>query len=407
MNITKEELGNLVRDVVAKQVDVLRSSGKPTDGMMNLTAVGDFQTGGMGGLELGSNQQFYTTPQGSVINLANNQAPWVRLSPEMAEFAEGVKQLLQGKQVSRTLVEGSDPSGGYLIPEEFSPTIVEYKYEQLCMWGGATVWPMNTDKIGFPKLAQRPDEDSADFDHFSGILFTWTEEGGTKEETQPDFEFLELIAHEFSGYTEATNALIEDSPINLLNWLTGLFRRAYLYFTDRSFIRGNGARTPLGVCSDPAVLTVNRATAGAVTYADILALDSKLPSVFDQGAVWLASKKVLNSLRGQVDTNGQPILQQWYQQGPPGIGTGLVTYMLGYPVIRSDGRTYNLGARGDILLINRSYYYIGQRKNFRFDTSKEFRFRNNLQAFRVCGRIDGVMSFPEAAVILDLTESAS
>ncbi len=406
MNITKEELRNLIRESVNKQVDLMRGSGTPIDGAMSSNAGRDFQTGGLAGVNT-SPSQFLHTPQGSIIDLSNRQAPFVKLSPEMAEFAEGVKQLLLGKSVSRTLVEGSDPSGGYLVPEEFSPTMVEYRYEQLCMWPGATVWPMNTDKIGFPKLAQRPDEDAADFDHFAGILFTWSDEGGTKTETEPNFEFLEMIAHELSGYTEATNALIEDSPINLINWLTGLFRRAYLYYTDRSFIRGNGARCPLGVCSDPAVLTVNRATAGAVTLADLLNMDSKLPSVFDQGVVWLASKKVLNSLRGQVDTNGQLVLQEWYQQGPPGVGAGLVTYLLGYPVVRSDGRSYDLGARGDIILINRAYYYVGQRKNFRFDTSREYRFRNNLTSFRIVCRLDGVMSVPEAAVILDLTTSAS
>ncbi len=381
MDLSKSELKDLIASTVRNQVEVLRSSGKPTDGMMNSTAVGDFETQGAGQLANTNTSRFIQTAQGSTIDTQNPLAPWVKLSPEMLQFAEGVKALLQNKSVSRTLSESSDPAGGYTVPEEFNPTVVWYQYENLCMWPGVTLWQMATDKLSFPKLAQRPDEDAADFDHWAGVHFQWTSEGGTKEETEPEWEQVSLIVHELSGYTEITNILLEDSALNLINFLTGLFRRSYLYFTDRSFIRGNGSRCPLGLCADPAALTVNRATAGAVTYADILNMDSKLPSCFDQGAVFLASKRVLNNLRGQVDTNGQPILQVWYQQGPPGVGAGLTTTLIGIPVVRSDGRTYGLGARGDIILVNRASYFVGDRRRFTFDQSREYKFRNNCLDF--------------------------
>jgi len=278
---------------------------------------------------------------------------------------------------------------------------VQYDTEPAVVWPRATIWPMSTDKLGMPKLKQRPDFDSDAFDHFAGVSFTWTDEGGEKTETEPDFEFLELIAHELSGYTEITDTLIEDSAINIMNFITNLFRRAYVWTTDRVFIRGNGARQPLGIVQDPAVLTVNRQTANAVVYLDLLNMDSKLPSVFDSGAVWMASKKTLNSLRGQVDTNGQPVLQQYYHTGPGGVGMSQVMYMLGYPVVKSDAKTYDLGTKGDLILGNWSWYYIGDRKRFTMDASKHYKFRNNKTALRVCGRLDGQAAFPEAFVVLD------
>lgn len=397
-----EELRDLITRIVREQVEAVRNSGQHVDdpvirlGTINL---GDTIAANING-------NLMTTKQGSVIDLASPAAPWKVLSPEMENFAKAFRELVQ-KHETRLLQENSDPSGGYLVPEEFQATMVQYDTEPSCIWPRATIWPMTTDKLGMPKLAQRSDADAADWDHFAGVIFTWTEEGHAKTETEPDFEFLELIAHELSGYTAITDILIEDSAINLMNFLTGLFRRAYLWFTDRSFFRGNGARQPMGIILDPAVLMVNRTTAGAVTYQDILAMDDKLPSVFDQGAVWFGSKAVFNSLRNERDNNGALVLQQFYQPGPPGVGQKLVEYLAGYPAIRSDQKTMPIGVRGDLILCNPAWYYVGDRKRVTIDISKHYLFRDNKTAMRVTGRVDGQCAIPEAFVVLDVVTTGS
>jgi len=405
MKLTKEELQTMVSKVVQAQIEEIRASGQTFDGTVKVAEAGTDLRAIMEGLNLGprvGSNGWIFTEKGSILNPANKNAPWVKLSPEMEQFAEGVRELVSKKTITKLLQEGSDPQGGYTVPEEFSATMVQYDTEPAIIWPRATVWPMSRDKLGMPKLKQRPDADAADFDHFAGVVFSWTEEGGTKEETEPEFEFLELVAHELSGYTAITNILIEDSAINIINFLTGLFRKAYVWYTDRSFLRGNGARQPLGILThDPAILTVNRATAGAVSYTDVVNMDSKLPSVFEDGAVWMANKRTLNSLRNERDINNQPVLQQFYHAGPGGLGRAMVTSMLGYPVIRADGRTMPLGTRGDICLGNWMWYYIGDRRRFTMDMSTHFLFRQNRTALRVNGRLDGQAAVPSAFVVLD------
>lgn len=350
------------------------------------------------------------TDKGSIIDRKNPRQTWRQLSEPMTKFAEAFREYIKskGQTVPKTLEEGSDPSGGYLVPEEFQAAIVQYDTEPAVVWPRATIWPMLRDKLGMPKLKQRPDEDdTTNFDHFAGVSFTWTDEGGEKTETEPEFEFIELIAHELSGYTEVTDILLEDSAINLMNFLTNLFRRAYVWVTDRSFIRGTGARQPLGVVSDPAVTIVARATAGAFTYTDAINMSNQLPSVFDSGAVWLMNKRVLNSIRNERDNNNALLLQQFYQAGPPGIGHGPIMSILGYPVIPADGKTYALGTTGDVILGNWEWYYIGDRKRFTLDVSKHYKFRNNKTALRVCGRLDGQPAVSEAFVILGLPGGGS
>jgi predicted phage gp36 major capsid-like protein len=384
MEMTLEKLKEMVADVVTAQVEEMRKAGTDVDaGQVRIASPSDLKSTleqmAVGFSPMGNG--YIVTEGGSIINTVDKQRPWVKLSQEMEDFANGMKALIKsaGRDVHKVLEEQSDPSGGYLVPEEFQAVVVQYDTEPAICWPRATIWPMATDKLGMPKLKQRADEDSDAFDHFAGVSFTWTDEGGEKAETEPEFEFLELIAHELSGYTEITDTLIEDSAINIMNFITQY----------------------------PTVLVVNRQAANSVQYQDLLNMDSKLPSVFDSGAIWFANKKVLNNLRGETDTNGQPLLQQFYHTGPGGVGMRQIEYLLGYPVVRSDGKTYALGTKGDIILGNWTWYYIGDRRRFTMDASKHYQFRNNKTALRVCGRLDGQAAIPEAFVVLDSSVGTS
>ncbi len=352
---------------------------------------------------------YKVTTQGSIMDMHNARAPFIKLSEEMEGFAEAMREYIKSKGniIPKLLQENTDPSGGYLVPEEFRATMIQYDTEPAVVWPRATIWPMVADKIGMPKLAQRPDEDDSNFDHFAGVAFTWTDEGGSKTETEPSFEFLELVAHELSGYTEITDILLEDSAINLMNFLVNLFRRAYIWYTDRSFIRGTGARQPLGVVSDPAVTVVARQTAGAFVYTDAINMANQLPSVFDANAVWFMNKRVVNSVRNERDDNAALLLQQFYQAGPPGIGHGQILSMLGYPVVLTDNKTYALGTTGDVILGDWTQYYIGDRKRFTMDVSKHFKFRTNRTAMRITGRLDGQPAISEAFCVLGTTGGTS
>ena len=119
-----------------------------------------------------------------------------------------------------------------------------------------------------------------------------------------------MIVHELAGYTEVTNTLLDDSFINLINYLTRLFRAAWYWYTDKSFLDGTGGKQPLGIYNDPSILSVNRAVAGDVTFDDILRMDSRLPAMYDNGSVWFISKRVREKIRGEKDDNGALLLKE-------------------------------------------------------------------------------------------------
>jgi HK97 family phage major capsid protein len=340
-----------------------------------------------------------TTKQGSIINLRNRQNPWLMVSDEVKQWATDFSKYLKTGQTSKLLSSAVDDDGGYLVPEEFRALMIMYDMEDTLVWSRATVWPMAGEKLAFPKLMQNPDVQSDDFDHFAGVSFEWTEEGGEKQETQPEFGLVEMIVHELAGYTELTNTLLDDSVINLMNYLTRIFRSAWYWYTDKEFLNGSGGKKPLGILNDPNILTVNRQTASTVVVDDILNMDARLPAMFDAAAVWFITKTGRAALRGQKvsSTSDELVLQESYAN----LKDGYDMTILGKPAMLADGKVPALGTAGDVVLGAWQWYYIGFRQDFSMDSSRHYRFRHNRTSLRCSGRLDGQAAVPQAFVMLD------
>jgi HK97 family phage major capsid protein len=281
--------------------------------------------------------------------------------------------------------------------------MVMYDYENTLVWSRATVWPMIGEKMSFPKLNQNPDVEDANFDHFAGVSFTWTEEAGEPGDTEPSWGMIELIVHELAGYTEVSNTLLDDSAgvINLLNYLTILFRKAWYWVTDKAFLDGTGGKKPLGIINDPQVLTVNRQTSSTVEVQDFLNMEARLPAVFDPDAVWFISKKVRATIRGQKvsSTSDELVLQESFRD----FSDGYPMTILGRPAFVADGKIPSMGNVGDVIFGAWPWYYIGDRKSFSLDTSKDYKFKSARTALRMMGRVDGMAAMPKAFCILGAT----
>ena len=345
-----------------------------------------------------------TTTKGSVINLNNAGNPWMQCSEEVTAWAKDFAQYLKGGMVSKLLSESVDPDGGYLVPEEFRNIMIMYDTEDTLVWNRATTWPMSGEKIQFPKLQQNADVNDAGFDHFAGVSFDWVEEGGEKPETEPAFGMVEMIVHELAGYTEITNALLDDSVINLVNYLTRLFRSAWYWYTDKTFIQGTGGKQPLGIINDPSVISVFRDTASTIKFNDVLNMEAAMPSVFDTNAVWFITKAGRAALRGQTvsGSSDELVLQEHFY---PDLAKGYNMTILGKPAFLADGKIPALGSTGDLILGTWSWYYIGFRQDFSMDSSRHYKFRNNRTALRCSGRLDGQAAIPQAFCILNSATS--
>ena len=248
----------------------------------------------------------------------------------------------------KQLAEGSGPSGGYLVPTQQltellkvpdTAAVVRPRARKIRMTGRSLTIP-TLDQDGTPSAYWQ-------LQYYGGVLAYWTEEGGTKTETEPAFKEKELVAHKLAGYTQASDELLADSAVGLESLLMELFRGAIVTREEFAFLRGTGAGMPLGVMNSGALLTQDRATANVVEYRDLARMmDQILPAAFGNG-VWVVDVTALPELLQMEDGAGNNV---FIPNESGGVTQGVPGSIFGRPVIITE-KLPNLGSTGDVLSV--------------------------------------------------------
>jgi HK97 family phage major capsid protein len=217
--------------------------------------------------------------------------------------------------------------------------------------------------------------------------------------TAPTTDKNVFVAKKCTQMVVLTDELIQDSPINILNYITGLLVRKFQYEMERVVIKGNGTTEPTGIISDLQVIrsALARNTAGTVKWQDLVNLDGRLNEIFTN-AYLISRKATLATVRSQVDDNNRPI---WYESW--GVVNGVPTRTseiagLPYHVTRN---CPVMGQRGDVIIGDLSMYMLGMRADMRIDISDAPGFTKNETYVRFIARMDGMPGTPFAFKILE------
>lgn len=276
--------------------------------------------------------------------------------------------------------------GGFLIPEVLRAELLRVALERAIVRSRARVIPMDSLTVPFPTVDSTSNVSSV----YGGVVGYWTEEGATLTESQPRFGRIELRANKLVLYTEVPNELIRDAQPSMEAFIGDIFPEAIAWFEDVAFFIGGGVGEPLGFINAPGAVNVTRSTtvAGAnVEWVDIAAMYSRmLPQSLDR-AVWIVSPDVVNGLLQMPFTGStNPILLGG--GGFPSGSTSMPLNILGCPVIVSE-KARAIGTTGDINFVDFGFYLIGDRQAMSARQSEDFRFANDVTAFRVIERLDG------------------
>jgi len=320
-----------------------------------------------------------------------SKRPFVKLSKYMEDFIEDVKSLAKTgipKSVLKTMEEGDDTEGGFLVPEEFHMEVIRYATENAVVRPRARVFTMARDTLGLPKLDQSSDR-------FAGVELHWIEEEALKEASQPAFGKLTLKAKKLIGLCPASDELLADSAINLANYLVSLFGEAIVYEEDYRFLRGTGMGQPLGIINTAGINQIARNTSSKILIEDIIAMDVGHPAWADANAVWLTTKAGMGQLMtiNNTTTCGCAV---WMMN----LRDSVAKIMLGKPIILTD-KLPGLGTFGDLILADLNYYYIGDRGGLQVASSIHDRFRYDETVFRFVKRVDGQPAIASAFTVLN------
>jgi HK97 family phage major capsid protein len=251
-----------------------------------------------------------------------------------------------------------------------------------------TIIRSSVGSVTFPRLVQT--DANADL---GGMSFSWIAEGYTKPETEPEFDQVEIVPYELAGYTEISHRLLNRSAIDLEALLRTLAGAALRVTLENAIINGSGVAQPLGIVNDAAVRTVARATAGAVAYADLVNLKHALQSYHRGGSRYIMEDEVEQGFENTLDGQGRPLFNASVANGP-------YDRLIGYPYHISTNSPA-IGNAGDIIFGNFAWYFLLMEEEVTMARSDDFRFRNNLAAFRMFLVAGGRPMEPRALAYLE------
>jgi HK97 family phage major capsid protein len=221
-----------------------------------------------------------------------------------------------------------------------------------------------------------------------------TPEGNQITESDPALSTVTLKAFKYANYFEVSQELANDSPTNLLDFLArqaalslGLGATGY----GDDLINGVGTTEPRGLLLDaatgvtgPTGTGTTLGTQGTVNMGtdalwNLVGSVAEPYAESDSAAFIMrnASNVIVRKLR---DTSGQPV-------------NGLTDRrsILGYPVYVDPFMPAMANAAESIAFGAMDRYFVRIVNGIRFERSDEFRFQNDLVAFRCIIRLDGAL----------------
>ncbi len=223
----------------------------------------------------------------------------------------------------KALSTNSDPDGGYLVSSTLSDKIITTVVEISPMRGIASVETISTDSMEILE-----DKDTA----ASG----WTGETGAITTTaNPRFGKRVIPVFELYAQPKATQKLIDDSAVDIENWLAGKISESFAQKENQAFINGDGVGKPRGILSYAAGTTwgkieqVNSGSSGAFDGDDILELFYRLKEPYAGNATFLMNRATVKAARLLRETNTGQYLWQ------PGLAAGAPDTLMGIPVAQS------------------------------------------------------------------------
>jgi HK97 family phage major capsid protein len=234
----------------------------------------------------------------------------------------------------KSLQTGVNADGGFAVPKVIDTAIVKKLIDISPVRQVAQVITIGTSD--YNKIAD-----------VGGISSGWVAETAARSETNtPQLANIKPTMGELYANPFATQVMLDDAFFDAEAWLAGEIATEFARAEGAAFISGNGTNRPTGFITGTPVATADSSRAWGVlqyvataqaaalpaanTYGDIyLDLVYSLKAGYRQGAVWMAAKAMIGSLRKIKDGDNNYLWQVGLAAGEPGT-------FAGYPVIEAE-----------------------------------------------------------------------
>lgn len=221
----------------------------------------------------------------------------------------------------------SDSAGGYMIPPGFRQKLVEVRQA----FGGLAneVENITTDSgnaLEYPSL-----DDTAN----SGSITT----EGSQFAAGADMTFGTVALGAFKYTSQGTGQdplrvsveLLQDSAFDVGSLVARALGTRIARKQAVDWVTGGGTTLPFGIAHSGLTDDNALASAGTVTYQDLLDTEALLDPAYEAGAKWVMSKATWSTIRAITDvTTGRPLV---LENAVAGMGQNPPKMLLGYEVV--------------------------------------------------------------------------
>ena len=234
-------------------------------------------------------------------------------------FNKYLQRGLEGKALS----VGSDPDGGYTVRPEIGELIKTIVFELSPFRQRMGQQTISTDALEFPT-------DGDD------VAFNWVGETQSRDETTSvKFGMRRIPVHELQASPRATQKLLDDSAINIEQFVSEKSADRFMRAEANAFAVGNGVAKPKGFLTYPdgtsgdgQIEQVVSGVAGGVDEDGLVDLEAALKETYRAAANWFMARATISAVRKLKDGQGRYIWQ-------PGLQVGSPSTILGYEVVEA------------------------------------------------------------------------
>ena len=334
-----------------------------------------------GGFGLGSSTEpgFFT---GSVTQGEVRDFQPTGYTTEHRSLAEFIRDVCYPTE-RRVMSMGVGSTGGFMIPDQLLQSVMMADPESVLITDRATTIPPNPNSPDSATTIPALDQSGAN-GVFGGVTMGWISEGGDKPETEPILREIKLEPQEIAGYVKVTDKFLRNGGEEANLFLRKTLGNALKGAMERAFISGTGVGMPAGITIAACRIEVPRAGALGITYQDLVDMVTVFgPDCWSKG-FWIVSQSALAVLLTMADPGaGGTLIMK-----PADLRLGTPANLLGLPVHVSS-RTPVLGATGDIMLVEPSYYLKKLGSGPFVEMSNGPYFTKNRTIVKIFANVDG------------------
>jgi HK97 family phage major capsid protein len=205
-------------------------------------------------------------------------------------------------------------------------------------------------------------------------------------ESDPTFNaFKTLGAYKYSFLTQISREMVEDSGVDILNFLAVQTGNALGFAVNGALTTGTGTLEPTGIVTAAGSgITGGTAVSGAFTADNLIDLVYSVDTAGRTlpGTGFQMNAKAIAAVRKLKDTAGQYIFQ-------PSLSADARDLLLGYPIFENPAMANPATSAKSVIFGHLPSYFVRQVGGLRLDRSDDYAFQNDLITFRATMRIDG------------------